>query len=65
MGLGEVGGGDAVADGGVEHAVLRDHGVAVVVRGAEEVLEAKIHGGEWKSLPWFLASLGARKRREG
>lgn len=49
--------------GGVEQGVLRHHGGNTVVRGAEEFLEAKIHGVEWKSLPGFRSFLGERKSR--
>lgn len=42
--LGEVGDGDAVADGGDEMGVLCDDGVSASVGSAEKVLESVIHG---------------------
>lgn len=63
LGLGKIGGSDAVADGGVEDCVLRDHGVATAVRGAEEVLEAEIHGR--KGFPSKSPSASRVSRRQG
>lgn len=52
--LEEVGGRDAVAARGEKDGVVRDHGVAPVVGGAQEILEAKVHSRRWRSSSFRL-----------
>lgn len=61
--LGEVGDGDAVADGGDELGVLGDDGVSASVGGAEKVLESVIHGLRIGDEVWREEGWKCRRRR--